>query len=109
MQLLFCKDAFGAFERLIQLVTWSRIVHVELAVAHGPGWAVVWSSSNRDGGVRLKRITVRPEAWEAVDIGYRPDAAALGLADPHKWTPADLHRWALAAHQQPTEKEATHA
>lgn len=136
MRLLFYKDAFGPFEWLIQLLTWSRFVHVELAVAHGPGWALVWSSSSRDGGVRLRRIDVRPEAWESVDIADHPGAlawfaahegqrydwlgvarfvlpfipqgrrrwfcseavaAALGLPRPHKWTPADLHKWALDA------------
>lgn len=92
MQLLFYKDSFGPFEWAIRLFTWSKYNHVELAIDHGPGWAVVWSSSERDGGVRLKRIEVRPEAWDAVDIPDTPEA--IEWFKKHQWQGYDW--WGVA-------------
>lgn len=54
------------FDRLICLVTQHRFSHVELVFRYHPetNIGVSWTSSPRDGGVRMANIKFNPNHWE---------------------------------------------
>jgi hypothetical protein len=58
----------------IRLATRGRYSHVELIAGtalHGEA-ARCLSSSGRDGGVRAKRILLKPESWDLVELNIDP-------------------------------------
>jgi hypothetical protein len=59
----------------IRLATRGRYSHVELIAGsslHGDN-ACCLSSSGRDGGVREKRILLKPESWDLVELRVDPN------------------------------------
>lgn len=67
----------------IRLATRGRYSHVELiagAALHGD-IAQCLSSSGRDGGVRAKRILLKPESWDLVELRIDPDQPAQFIRD----------------------------
>ncbi|TRD16983.1 hypothetical protein [Palleronia caenipelagi] len=107
-------------DALIRFATRSAYSHVELigGVAQLGEEAVCFSSSSRDGGVREKRILLRPDHWDLVfapidpeppvavltsHLGARYDMVgillsqtlALGRHDPDKWFCSEIIAAAL--------------
>jgi hypothetical protein len=69
------------FHILVCIGTFSRYSHNELVF--GPpdakGRRCCWSSSDRDGGVRMKWIALDPSRWDLVPLsGVHPDVIAAG-------------------------------
>lgn len=61
---------------VIRAVTLSRYSHVEAILESGVqlgGEYLAFSSSFRDGGVRAKYITFKPERWDLVEVAADPD------------------------------------
>ena len=67
IRLAFYKGEGDIFDKLIRLWTRSPYSHVEMVF--GDLW---YSSSPRDGGVRLKLIDPSPEHWDFVDLDVIP-------------------------------------
>ncbi|MEL6785376.1 MAG: hypothetical protein AAFO61_13200 [Pseudomonadota bacterium] len=59
----------------IRLATRSRYSHVEMVLATNftTGKRLCASSSGRDGGVRFKSISLKPEHWEIVPVVFEHD------------------------------------
>ncbi len=55
-------------DRVIKLVTRSNFSHCELIAPDG----LAWSSSGRDGGVRVKKISWQMGHWDFVGIPWAP-------------------------------------
>ena len=67
----------------IRLTTRGRYSHVELIAGtalHGDIGQCL-SSSGRDGGVRAKRILLKPESWDLVELRIDPDQPAQFIRD----------------------------
>jgi len=62
MQLAFYKGTGTFYDKLIRLVTFSKYSHCELVIN-----GVSYSSSPRDGGVRLKIIPF-DDQWDIIEI-----------------------------------------
>lgn len=58
----------------IRLATRGRYSHVELVARRAVDGEVArcFSSSGRDGGVRVKRILLKPESWDLVELNIDP-------------------------------------
>jgi hypothetical protein len=70
MFLAFYKARGTWFDRLIRFVTRSPYSHVEVAITPLPnGRWLCGSSSVRDGGVRLKAITLSQDNWDLCFVG----------------------------------------
>jgi len=66
MELLFYRAAKGNWQdKLIALWTRGIYSHVEIRFSDG----MCFSSSNRDGGTRFKKIYIREDVWDIIDIG----------------------------------------
>ena len=72
---------------IIRTLTGSPYSHCELAVAHGNGQYDCYSSSIRDGGVRLKGMPLPPEKWDLipVDVSHEQVHAALAATRGAKY------------------------
>ena len=83
--LAFYKGNGRFYDRLIRWWTKSDYSHVELVEFQTQDWFIGWSSSPRDGGVRLKTIEIKPEHWDFVDvlvlIREEPFAIARAIRD----------------------------
>lgn len=64
VKLAFYKGLGRPWDWLVRLATLSRYSHVEIVLPDGT-WV---SSSPRDGGVRVKRITPNPERWDFIEV-----------------------------------------
>lgn len=67
----------------IRLATRGRYSHVELisgTAEHGDT-AQCLSSSGRDCGVRAKRILLKPESWDLIELRIDPDKPAQFIRD----------------------------
>ncbi|MBA4009087.1 MAG: hypothetical protein C0486_09955 [Erythrobacter sp.] len=82
MRLAFYKGRRSGFAGLFDTAVrwWTRgpYSHVELVFPDG----IAASSSNRDGGVRFKRIDFAADRWDFVEIGG-DEAAAEAWFDAH--------------------------
>jgi hypothetical protein len=70
-------------EGLIRGVTRGIYSHVELisgVVVHG-SYAICLSASGRDGGVREKRILLKPESWDLVAVPVAAEAPCQFIRD----------------------------
>lgn len=94
----------------VSMWTRSQYSHCELVFdGLAPPNSYCASASARSGAVRFTRINLDSGRWDVYELkGFdevyarrwfcsEAVAAALGLPRPHKWTPADLHKWALDA------------
>ncbi len=87
--LAFYKPSFRAlikhpFDLAICLFTWSRLSHVEIVIAYDhQTWGLRrwYSSSPRDGGMRIRQIAPRPEHWVFVHIPWVSQEQAEELHD----------------------------
>lgn len=70
------RDAF--LDRLIQWWTGSSYSHCEIVVN-----GVSYSSSPRDGGVRMKLIDFNPQHWDFVEVPEAHQAAVLQWFSEH--------------------------
>lgn len=72
-----CQDA------AIRLATRGRYSHVELIAgsALNDDLAQCLSSSGRDGGVRAKRILLKPESWDLVELRIDPAKPVQFICD----------------------------
>ncbi len=70
-------------DMLIRFATRSGYSHVELIEGRAELGAsfVCLSSSGRDGGVREKRITLKPESWDLVTLSADPEPVAAYIRD----------------------------
>lgn len=64
MKLAFYKGRARLFDRAVQWWTRGPYSHVELVFSDG----LSASASYRDGGVRMKVISFKPERWDFVEI-----------------------------------------
>jgi hypothetical protein len=67
----------------VRFATRSAYSHVELIAGnalHGDA-ALCLSSSGRDGGVREKRILIKPESWDLVGLNILPDGPVGFIRD----------------------------
>jgi hypothetical protein len=89
MHLAFYKAPGTVFDKLIRLVTRSPYSHVELVLGNaGDGTFVCGSSSPRDGGVRIKTMSLPADRWDLAPIAG--DAAtALHWFEQHRGEPYD--------------------
>lgn len=80
MQLAFYKGRrggfAGAFDAAVRWWTRGPYSHVELVFADG----IAASASQRDGGVRFKWITFRPERWDFLPVAGDEVAARAWFA-----------------------------
>ena len=53
---------------IIRTLTLSQYSHCELALAHGNGQYDCYSSSIRDGGVRVKTMPLPSEKWDLIPV-----------------------------------------
>lgn len=73
----------GIFNRLVRWWTRGPYSHVELIIdtrLRARSTYVCYSSSAEDGGVRSKRIDIRPEKWDVIELNpltYSVDKARL--------------------------------
>ncbi len=92
IELAFYKGPGELSDRLVRMATRSRYSHVEmfdpgLITAEG---ALCVSASKRDGGVRVKRIVLRPDRWDRLPVGGWAPARAWQTAANHAGARYDL-------------------
>jgi uncharacterized protein YycO len=63
MKLALYKGRGNIYDRIIRLATCSKYSHCELVIDD-----VCYSSSPRDGGVRMKGINVYTNDWDVIDV-----------------------------------------
>jgi hypothetical protein len=81
MKVAFYKDNSHVFNALVSWWTRGPYSHCELIIGYtGDGKAICYSSSFRDGGVRLKIVDLIPEHWDIVDIGGTESDAIAAVA-----------------------------
>ncbi|STZ75318.1 hypothetical protein [Bergeriella denitrificans] len=73
-----------AADRLIRLFTRGPYSHCEIAVAERGGRYRCYSSSVRDGGVRLKTMPLPSEKWDLIPLPPETAAAAAALYEQTK-------------------------
>ena len=77
--------------RAVQRGELKRVTHVEsILQEHDDGTVTIASSSLRDGGVRAKRVTLRPGHWLIADVPQWDVVRALALLDETEGWPYDL-------------------
>lgn len=78
-------------DQAIRAVTRSRYSHVEMIAGKASTGALHWciSASPRDGGVRAKRIYLRPDHWDLVHVRADPVRARAAIMT-HAGAPYDL-------------------
>lgn len=71
MKVAFYKARRTLFDTIVRLWTRAPYSHCELVLNHvaGDEYTCV-SSSFRDGGVRIKVITLEPDRWDIVDVPF---------------------------------------
>ncbi|WP_314309349.1 hypothetical protein [Kingella denitrificans] len=65
---------------IIRTLTGSPYSHCELAVPCTDGQYDCYSSSIRDGGVRLKTMPLPPEKWDLIPVDVKPEQVYEALA-----------------------------
>lgn len=65
---------------IIRSLTGSPYSHCELAVPCADGQYDCYSSSIRDGGVRLKTMPLPPEKWDLIPVDVKPEQVYEALA-----------------------------
>lgn len=65
---------------IIRTLTGSPYSHCELAVPCADGQYDCYSSSIRDGGVRLKTMPLPPEKWDLIPVDASPEQVYEALA-----------------------------
>ena len=65
---------------IIRTLTGSPYSHCELAVPCADGQYDCYSSSIRDGGVRLKTMPLPPEKWDLIPVDVSPEQVYEALA-----------------------------
>lgn len=65
---------------IIRTLTGSPYSHCELAVPCADGQYDCYSSSIRDGGVRLKTMPLPPEKWDLIHVDVKPEQVYEALA-----------------------------
>lgn len=65
---------------IIRTLTGSPYSHCELAVSCADGQYDCYSSSIRDGGVRLKTMPLPPEKWDLIPVDVKPEQVYEALA-----------------------------
>ena len=84
---------------IIRTLTGSPYSHCELAVPCADGQYDCYSSSIRDGGVRLKTMPLPPEKWDLIPVDVSPEqvyeALAATFAAKYDWLGATgvIARW----------------
>lgn len=84
---------------IIRTLTGSPYSHCELAVPCADGQYDCYSSSIRDGGVRLKTMPLPPEKWDLIPVDANPEqvyeALAATFAAKYDWLGATgvIARW----------------
>jgi hypothetical protein len=61
------------FDWLIRTSTKGQFSHSELVIDVGAGYYDCYSSSNRDGGVRIKRMKLPSSKWQLVKLDIKAD------------------------------------
>lgn len=84
IMLAFYKGKGTWVDRVIRVFTWSKFSHVEYIQDHSlvddQGRHQCWSSSARDGGVRMKNIHVAGGQWDLCPLFYIDDELELFFA-----------------------------
>ena len=91
---------------IIRTLTGSPYSHCELAVPCADGQYDCYSSSIRDGGVRLKTMPLPPEKWDLIPVDVNPEqvyaALTATIGAKYDWLGAtgviarwrhDKHKW----------------
>ena len=65
---------------IIRTLTGSPYSHCELVVPCADGQYDCYSSSIRDGGVRLKTMPLPPEKWDLIPVDVKPEQVYEALA-----------------------------
>lgn len=60
-------------DRVIRFFDKATYSHSELVVEAGGGYYHCYSSSPRDGGVRLKTMPLNPEHWDLIPVNVSPE------------------------------------
>ena len=60
---------YRAFDTLTKAVTLGRYSHCEIAIVSAEQYRC-YSSSKRDGGVRVKRMPLPSDTWDLIDISH---------------------------------------
>lgn len=69
IQIAFYKGRSKLFNRAVSWWTRGAYSHCELITEYvDGGYAVCWSSSFSDGGIRKKLIKLKPENWDVVEF-----------------------------------------
>lgn len=77
--------------RAVQRGEFKRVTHSESILAeHDDGTVTIASSSLRDGGVRAKRVSLKPGHWLIADVPQWDVLRALELLDETEGMPYDL-------------------
>ena len=77
--------------RAVQRGDFRRVTHVEsILQEHDDGTVTIASSSLRDGGVRAKRVSLKPGHWLIADVPQWDVVRALALLDETEGWPYDL-------------------
>lgn len=80
MQIALYKGSGTLFDKIIRIVTRSKYSHCELVMD-----GICYSSSIRDGGVRMKAILLEEDKWDVLDIdGNRAKAVTWYLSNVNK-------------------------
>ncbi len=66
--LIFYKGKGNLVDKLIRVCTCSPYSHCEIAEMQEDGTFLVYSSSPRDGGVRMKKLELNPQNWDLIPI-----------------------------------------
>jgi len=66
--------SYRFFDWLIRTSTKGPFSHAELVIDVGAGYYDCYSSSNRDGGVRIKRMTLPSDKWQLIKLDLDADA-----------------------------------
>lgn len=80
-------------DSLTRLFTRGAYSHCEIAVVLGGGQYRCYSSSIRDGGVRVKTMPLPADKWELIPL---PETAAAAAEELYKRTCGEAYDWAGA-------------
>jgi uncharacterized protein YycO len=82
VRLAFYRGSGKLMDKIIRWWTGGEYSHVEVQFSDGK----CFSSSFRDKGVRFKKIDLKPEKWNVVDISIENEAEVL------EWCMTQLHK-----------------
>jgi len=101
VQIAFYKAPGNLVDKTIRWGSNSIYSHVEIIGPDGYGW----SSSQRDGGVRSKKIDFESGSWDILDVAWVDARSAVMKVHPHLGKKYD-YAAILLSHVLATERHA---